>query len=100
MTYNNLGNFYSDDADRRKETEGCYQEALEIYKRLAAAQPSVYEPDLAVTCIGLGLFYSADANQDERSEDYLQQAFAIAEKYRETNFCCAQIYDELKDYFG
>ena len=98
-TYNNLGVLYND-ANRRKEAEGCFLQALGIRKRLAAGQPSVYEPDLAMTYDNLGLLYSQDANQDERSEDYLQQAFAIAEKYRETNFCCAQIYDELKDYFS
>ena len=62
MTCIGLGFYYSADAKRRKEAEECYLQALEIYKRLAAAQPSVYEPDLAMTYDNLRFFYSDDAN--------------------------------------
>ncbi len=93
MTYNNLGAFYSDEADRRKEAKECYQTALEIYKRLeaegyylqaleirkrlAAAQPSVYEPDLAITYNNLGAFYSDEVDRRKEAEECYLQALEI-----------------------
>ena len=59
-------------AERRKEAEEYYLKALGIYKRLAAAQPSVYEPDLATTYNDLGDFYDEAERQKEAEECYLQ----------------------------
>ena len=100
MICNNLGDFYSKDAKRRKEAEACFFKALKIYKRLATSQPSVYEPRLIGIYFVFGLLYSQDADQSEQAEGYYKQAFAIAQKYCRTNFYCAQIYDMLKNYFS
>ena len=75
--YNNLGGFYSKDAERRKDAEKYYLQALEIYKRLAAAQPSVYESALAMTYNNLGKFYSDDAKRRKDAEKYYLQALEI-----------------------
>ena len=79
-TYNNLGLFYSKDAERRKEAEACYLQALKIYKRLAAAQPSVYEPGLANAYNNLGNFYSDEAERQKEAEACYLQALEIRKR--------------------
>ena len=78
--YNNLGGFYSDDAERWQEAEECYLQALEIYRRLATSQPSVYEPDLAMICNNLGNFYRKDAKRRQEAEEYYLKALEIRKR--------------------
>lgn len=47
MTLNNLGSFPSD-LGRREQALQAAEEAVEIYRRLAAGNPQAFEPDLAL----------------------------------------------------
>ena len=97
IVYNNLGFFYVK-TKRRKDAEKYYLQALEIRNRLAAAQPSVYEPALAVSYYNYGLLIMR--GRRKQAVMYLEQSFVIAQKYRETDSICAQIYKALKIFFS
>ena len=56
MTQYNLGCLYSD-TQRYEDSEKMYLSAMEIRRRLAVANPQVYEPDLADTQYNLGCLY-------------------------------------------
>ena len=72
---NNLGLLLSD-ANRLKEAERYYRDALEIWRRLAKANPAAFEPDLAMTCNNLGILLS-DTNRTEEAERYYRDALEI-----------------------
>ncbi len=60
MICNNLANFLSDSTQRaRREAEKLYREALKLYRNLSATNPSVYEPDVAMTCNNLAILLAA-----------------------------------------
>ena len=56
-TLNNLAILYSD-TQRHVEAEKAYQEALELRRKLARANPAAYEPDMATTLNNLAILYS------------------------------------------
>ena len=70
MVQNNLGLLYSD-IQRYEDSEKMKLSAVEIYRRLAAANPQVYEPDLAETQNDLGILYSDTRRYEESEEMYL-----------------------------
>ena len=59
-----------------KEVEEYYQEALEIYRKLAQATPEAYEKDVAALCNNLGNLYS-DTNRRKEAEEYYQETLEI-----------------------
>ena len=83
---NLLGLFYSN-TNQFKEAEKCYQEALEILRKLAKENPEAYDRDVAIACNNLGALYS-DTNRRKKAEEYYQEALKIfrklAKEYLET----------------
>ena len=63
--------------------------AVEIYRRLAAANPQVYEPDLAETQNDLGILYS-DTRRYEESEKMYLSAMEIRRRLAVAN---PQVYE-------
>ncbi len=80
---NMLGVFYSD-TNRFKEAEKCYQEALEIYRRLSKENPEAYEGDVAMICNNLGLLYSV-TNRFKEAYEYYQEALGIRRELAKEN---------------
>ena len=96
MTCNNLAALYQN-TQRPAEAEKLYTEALEIYRRLAAANPAFYEPNVAMTCYNFALL--CDKSDPEKAETLRKEAFRIAREYRKINNICSIIYDRLKSLF-
>ena len=74
-TYYNLG-YYLRNINHFKEAEKEYQEALKIYRDLAAKSPDAYQPYVAGTLNNLALLH-ADTNQLEPAEKEYQEALKI-----------------------
>ena len=86
---NLLGLFYSN-TNQFKEAEKCYQEALEIYCKLAKQKPEAYEGNIAVTCNNLGVLYS-DTNRIKEAEEYDRKALEILRRLAKEN---PEVYEE------
>jgi tetratricopeptide (TPR) repeat protein len=82
-TQNNLGILYANKNDFTK-AEAAYQEALEIFKRLASSNPQTYEPDVAMTQNNLGILY-ADKNDFTKAEAAYQEALEIYKRLESNN---------------
>jgi hypothetical protein len=76
-------------ARRLEEAEGAYREAEGIYRRLAGAQPQVYEPDLATTLNNLGNVLR-DLRRLEEAEGAYREAEGI---YRRLAQAQPQVYE-------
>ena len=88
MTQNNLGCLYYN-IRRYEDSEKMYLSAMEIYRRLAAANPQVYEPDLATTQYNLGcLYYNIQRYED--SEKMYLSAMEIRRRLAAAN---PQVYE-------
>ena len=59
--------------------EEYYQEALEIYKRLAKANPKAYESYVAMTLNNLAILYS-DTQRLDKAEEYYLRSLEIGEQ--------------------
>ncbi len=92
MTLNNLAllcsNIWYSNTQRLEESEAMYKEALEIRRRLAAANPQTYEPDVAMTLNNLAILYSNTQRLEESEamyrkalETYLHLAAANPQAY-------------------
>jgi len=64
-----LGMLY-DDLGRFEEAETASKDALEIYKELAAKNPDVYNPDVALTQNNLGILYAVLGRFEEAEHAY------------------------------
>ena len=64
MTLNNLS-FRLAEAGRRDEALAPIQDAVEVYRRLAAGNPPAYEPDLAMALNNLSIRLAADGRREE-----------------------------------
>ena len=80
---NNLALLYSE-TQRYTESELLYKSALEIRERLAAVNPSAYEPDLVGTQMNLANLYS-DTQRYTESEVMYKSALEIRERLSATN---------------
>jgi len=67
----NLGIFYKA-VQKMAEAEKMYLRSLDIYERLAKANPAQFEPDLARTAMNLGNFYSDVQKMAEAEKMYLR----------------------------
>ena len=67
-----------------KRANLLYQEALEIYRSLAAANPQAYEPDVAMTLNNLAALYS-DTQRFEESEAMYREALEIRRRLAAAN---------------
>ena len=74
---------------RYEESGEMYLSAMEIYRRLAAANPQVYEPDLAMTQNNLGTLYYNTQRYEESGEMYL----SAMEIYRRLAAANPQVYE-------
>ncbi len=94
-TCNNLAVF-CEDHGKPEEGETLYREALEIYRRLAeSVSRGAYEPDLARTLFNMSLFYE---NRDpDRAEEYRREAKRIAERRKDADPLCRQIWEALSE---
>ena len=72
------------DTQRYEDSEKMYLSAMEIYRRLAAVNPQVYEPYLAMTQNNLGLLYS-DIRRYEDSEKMYLSAMEIRRRLAAAN---------------
>ena len=61
------------DAGRRDEALTAIQDAVEVYRRLAEANPAAYEPDLAASLNNLSLRL-ADAGRKKESDQASREA--------------------------
>ena len=73
-----LGNLYRD-LKRFEEAEKAYNEALEIYKKLAAKSPDAYLPYVATTQNNLAILYR-NLNRFEEAEKAYNEALEIHKK--------------------
>ena len=81
-----------------KKTEKCYQEALEIRRKLAKQDPEAYEGKVAVVSCNLaGLHF--DKGQKEKAKAYFENAFALYEKYPSCADKAQMVRDILSKYF-
>jgi tetratricopeptide (TPR) repeat protein len=64
MVLNNLGNLYRDQ-NRVEEALEAYEEALEIHRKLAEANPETYLPDMAETLYSLGVLHLAQNEMED-----------------------------------
>ncbi len=71
-TLNNLAILYSD-TQRMKLAEDAYAEALDNYRKLAAANPEAYLPDVAMTLNNLAILYR-DTQRMKLAEDAYAEA--------------------------
>ena len=78
---NNLANLLSG-TNRIPEAEALYQEALEVYRRLAEKNPETYEPDLAASCNNLAILYK-NTNRFPEAETLYQEALEIRRRLAE-----------------
>ena len=69
---------------RFTESEAMYNEALEIYRRLANSTPQAYEPDVAQTLNNLANLYS-DTQRFTDSEAMYKEALEIYRRLAESN---------------
>ena len=80
---NNLGILYKN-TQRLAESQTVYQEALELYRRLAKDNPQANEPYMATTLNNLGLLYSHTQRLAE-SETAYQEALEIRRRLAQAN---------------
>ena len=66
-----------------------YRENLDIYQRLAAISPQVYEPDLAMVQNNLGILYKDTQRYEDSEEMYL----SAMEIYRRLAAISPQVYE-------
>ncbi|MGO4430633.1 tetratricopeptide repeat protein, partial [Streptomyces sp. MCAF7] len=64
MSLSDLGTSLSE-VGRRGEAVIATQEAVEIYRRLAAGSPAVHEPGLALSLSNLGIWFSEVGRRSE-----------------------------------
>ena len=83
MLLNNLGALYYSTA-RLKEAEKSYAEALEIYRQLAATNPSAYLSVVADTLNNLGILYK-DTTRLKEAEKAYAEALEIYRQLAATN---------------
>ena len=82
-TLNNLANLHSN-LNRFENAEEEYQEALEIYRELAKANPDAFLPDVAMTLNNLAILHW-DLNRFEIAEAEFQEALEIRQKLAKAN---------------
>lgn len=85
MTLNNLGILISADSIRCKEAETFYTEALNIRRKLAVDNPSVYLPYVATTLNNLGLLLAVDSTHRKEAETLYTEALGIRLKLATDN---------------
>ena len=83
LVLNNLANLQSDRNEYDK-AEASYQEALEIYKELAKANPQTYLSDVAMTLNNLAVLQS-DRNEYDKAEASYQEALEIRRQLAKAN---------------
>ena len=77
------------DTQRYEESEEMCLSAMEIYRRLAAVNPQVYEPGLARTQNNLGNLYRDTQRYEESEEMYL----SALEVYQRLTAVNPQVYE-------
>jgi tetratricopeptide (TPR) repeat protein len=82
-TLNNLGNLQTDKNEYEKAEES-YEEALRLYRELAATNPKTYGPDVAMTLNNLGTL-SRDKNEYEKAEESYEEALELYRELASTN---------------
>ena len=77
------------DTQRYEDSEKMYLSAMEIRRRLAVANPQVYEPDLADTQYNLGCLYYNIQRYEDSEEMYL----SALEVYQRLTAVNPQVYE-------
>ncbi len=72
---NNLGNLYCAN-QQMPQADSAYQEALQMYRQLAAKNPDAFLPDVALTLNNLGVFYETPKQYDQALKQY-EEAMTI-----------------------
>ena len=72
------------DTQRMKEAEAAFQEALDICRQLAKANPAAYQPDVARTLNNLATLYSTTQRMKEAEAAY-QEALDIYRQLAKAN---------------
>lgn len=73
-------NLLSASAEGREEAEALYRGSLELYRKLSAANPSVYEPYVVMTCNNLADLLAEIPGRDKEAEALYQEALALRRK--------------------
>lgn len=79
----NLGVYYFT-VQKMNEAGIMYLRSLQIYERLAEANPIQFEPELAGLCMGFGVFYM-DNNRQKEAILILKKGLSIQERLAEKN---------------
>ena len=69
----------------RAQAEALYRESLELYRKLSSTNPSVYEPDVAMTCNNLANLLSASPEGREEAEKLYREALKLRRNLAATN---------------
>ena len=83
MTLNNLAVLHSDQ-NNYQDALLEYEEALEIRRKLAEANPNAYLPDVATTLNNLAILHRNQNNYQDALQEY-EEALGICRKLAETN---------------
>jgi len=70
-----------------KPAEEVYTEALDNYRKLAADNPSVYLPYVAMTLNNLGILVAADSNRRQAAETLYNEALEIPQRTTPASTC-------------
>ena len=87
---NNLAILYRAQ-NQNKQALQAYQEAEALYRELAKANPSVYNPDVAMTLNNLAILYS-DQNQNQQALQAYQEALSLRRELAKANPKVYELY--------
>jgi tetratricopeptide (TPR) repeat protein len=86
ITLNNLANLQSDQRDYYRASSK-YDEALAIYRKLAAENPRTYWPYVATTLLNLSIFYLRANPNKVRSVEMATEAIEILQNFQHIPQC-------------
>ncbi len=69
----------------RPQAEKLYRESLELRRKLSASNPSVYEPDVAMTCNSLANLLSDSTEGREEAEELYRESLELNRKLSASN---------------
>ena len=69
----------------RAQAEALCRESLKLYRKLSATNPSVYEPDVAMTCNNLAVLLAGSPEGRKEAEELFREALKLYRKLSATN---------------
>ena len=69
----------------RAQAEALCRESLKLYRKLSATNPSVYEPDVAMTCNNLAVLLAGSPEGRKEAEELFREALKLCRNLSATN---------------